>query len=477
MQLMMWSAVWFMAGASAFLGFGTAHAATPDAQCGAHARAALEAFTHGKYNQAVEHFAPSIADVVTPDKLKGVWGSLESRFGDFRKLGMLTPHTVKGQAALVAPLTFANSELDAVITCDAKNRLTSFGFVPSSMLASLEGKAEQGGMSAMAKLQALTKKHEYKPHQQVQARVEPDGVRVVPLAVPSPFGPLPGALTLPAGKGPFPAVVLVQGSGQSDMDETIGPNKPFRDIADGLAEAGIASLRYNKRGFAYGKQMAANKTFTVDDEVTNDALTALHLLAKQTSVDPQRVFVLGLSEGALLVPRIVQRDPSLAGGIMLAAPARPLLEVSAEQVRELGAKTGLSKAQIAMNLKAIADERALLDKADSKHPPKGKFSGIAQSWWLSLHDYRQLKVAGSLHRPLLILQGGSDFQVSPTKDFDQWKQVLDGHENVAFHLFPGLSHLFMKAGKTGTVADYMKPGNVSPKVIDTIADWVKAQQP
>ncbi|MDN5924646.1 MAG: lysophospholipase, partial [Xanthomonadales bacterium] len=316
---------------------------------------------------------------------------------------------------------------------------------------------------------------EHVPGQAIAAHTKSNGVRVMPLAVSTPLGPLQGALTVPAGEGPFPAVVLVQGSGSSDMDETIGPNKPFSDIADGLAQAGIASLRYNKRGFVYAKQMAGNKAFSVDDEVTYDVLSALHLLAKQPSVDPQRLFVLGLSEGGLLVPRIMQRDPQLAGGIMLAAPARPLLQVAAEQVRDQGAKSGMSKTQIDKQLKAIADQRVLLDKADPQHPPAGKFGGVQQSWWLSLHDYHQLEVAKSLRRPLLLLQGDSDFQVSPSKDFEVWKRALADKSNATFHLYPGLGHLFSRAGKTGTVADYLEQRPTTPKVIADIGAWIKAQ--
>lgn len=477
MQSMVWKTAWLAGLAGLVLMPQATRAAEPGAQCHARARTALEAFTHGKYDQVSKHFAANIADRGTPDAMQAAWTQLGVQFGTFKKLGKLAPRSVNGQDVLVAPLTFSKGELDAIVACNADSQITAFQFVPPSMLPAASGKAAAGKGAAktpMEKLMAATKAHEHAPHQAIKAHVEPNGVRVMPLAVSSPFGPLPGALTVPAGKGPFPAVVLVQGSGSSDMDETIGSNKPFRDIADGLARAGIASLRYNKRGFVYGKQMAANKTFTVDDEVTNDVLTALHLLARQSSIDPQRVFVLGLSEGALLVPRIVQRDPQLAGGIMLAAPARPLLEVAAEQVRELGAKAGTPKAQIAISLKAIANERALLDKADAKHPPKGKFSGVPQSWWLSLHDYHQLKVARSLHRPLLILQGGSDFQVSPTKDFDVWKQTLADKPNATFHLYPGLSHLFRPAGKTGTVADYLEPRATDAKVVSDIAHWIKA---
>lgn len=135
-----------------------------------------------------------------------------------------------------------------------------------------------------------------------------EGVREQPLAVVSPLGPLPGTLTLPRGEGPFPTVLLIAGSGPNDRDETIGPNKPFRDLAQGLAAAGIASLRHDKRTRVHAAQMAeaqkAGNALTVDDEVTDDALSALTLLAKQPGVDGKRVFVLGHSLGAMMAPRV-----------------------------------------------------------------------------------------------------------------------------------------------------------------------------
>lgn len=201
------------------------------------------------------------------------------------------------------------------------------------------------------------------------------------MAVKSPRGPLPGVVTLPAGKGPFPAVVLVAGSGPQDMDESIGPNKPFRDIAMGLAVQGVASLRYDKRTYVYGARIAGDDLFTVDQEVTDDAVSAARMVATQPTVNPRREFVLGHSLSAMMGPRIGGRDPALAGLIMLAAPARSLLAVSAQQVREQGKRAGATEQQIAAGEQAIATEHMLLARADPKHPPVGAFGHAPQSYW------------------------------------------------------------------------------------------------
>lgn len=469
-----WFAALFGVGAMLALGARPATAVVP-ATCAARGQAALQAFTQGHFADVSAHFAPSIANKATATAMQGAWSQLEAAYGAFQSMGTLAPRIVNGQDVLAAPITFAKGVLDAVVACDGNDAIVAFQFVPPTAVEPAGSGGAASPAAAMAHLLAVTKAHERNPQQPVKAQVDADGVRVLPLDVPSPLGPLHGALTLPKGQGPFPAVVLVQGSGASDMDESIGPNKPFRDIAEGLARAGVATLRYDKRTFVYPTTLAANDAFTVDDEVTDDALAAARLLAKQAHVNPDRVFVLGHSEGAMLVPRMLERDQQLAGGIMLAAPARSVLAVSAEQVRELATKAKLPPPAIAANLKAIADEQALLDQADPKHPPQGRFGPAPQSWWLSLHEYHQVAVAKSLSRPLLILQGGSDFQVSPTLDFDAWKRALAGKPGVTFHLYPGLSHLFRPAGKTGTVADYIEPGATDPQVIGDIAAWIKVQ--
>ncbi len=423
--------------------------AKPTDACRVHGQSALMAWTHGRFDQVGKDFAPEVAAKLAPAVLREVWGQLQVQAGTFKSLGTLAPRSLGGRDVLVASLEFSGTPLAAIVDWDGQDRIDGFRVVPAAVVLQASAETREPAIP---------------------------GVVSRTLSVLSPPGPLPGTLTLPEGDGPFPAVLLVAGSGPHDRDETIGPNKPLRDLAAGLARHGIASLRYDRRTYVHARRMIG-EAITVDDEVTDDALAGAHLLARQPGVDPHRLFVLGHSLGAMMAPRIGRRDPQLAGLILLAAPTRALLEVSAEQVREQGQRHHRTAAQIAASEQAIAAERKLLADADPRHPPTGSFGNVPQSYWLSLHSYRQVDVAKRLSMPMLILQGDSDFQVSPTLDFARWKQALAGRPQTTFHLYPGLGHLFMPAGKTGTVADYAVPGRVDAQVIDDIAAWVKTQAP
>ena len=414
--------------------------------CVAHAAASLDALAHGDYAGARKDFGEAIAGKLDAARLEQVWKQLQGELGAYQSHDAVRQKTLAGHAVAAATLSFANMQLGFAAACDAQDKITTYRFVPAEALAATA----------------------------VQAHVEADGIRVSPLDVPTPVGPLRGALTLPPGTGPFPAVVLVAGSGAHDMDETIGPNKPFRDIAEGLARAGIASLRYDKRTFDHPESGAG---LVIDAEVTDDAVAAAHLLAQQKGIDARRVFVLGHSLGAMMAPRIGQRDPQLAGLVLMAAPARQIFDVIEQQVREQQARSGRPPAAIEQAVQANVQERKLLAAiAPGQSAPQGKFGGMPQAYWLSWSRVDPVAEAERLpSMPMLILQGGSDFQISPTLDFARWQQELSSRPHTAFRLYPGLSHLFMPAGKTGTAADYEIPAHVDAQVIGGIAAWVKAQ--
>src|ERR1035438_4645996 len=129
---------------------------------------------------------------------------------------------------------------------------------------------------------------------------------------------LPGTLTVPVGAGPFPAVVLVHGSGPNDRDETVGGAKGFQDLGEGLASRGIVVLRYEKRTLQYRARIASIANFTVQEEVVDDAVKAAALLRSLAEVNGSRVFVIGHSLGAYVAPRIAELDGKLAGIVLMA---------------------------------------------------------------------------------------------------------------------------------------------------------------
>ena len=135
---------------------------------------------------------------------------------------------------------------------------------------------------------------------------------------------VPGTLAVPHGAGPWPGVVLLAGSGSLDRDETIGRNKPLKDIAWGLASRGVAVLRFDKVTYAHAAELKEAREFTLSDEYLPQATAAIALLREHAGVDPARVFVLGHSLGGTVAPRVAEADPSVAGMILMAGGAQPL---------------------------------------------------------------------------------------------------------------------------------------------------------
>jgi len=287
---------------------------------------------------------------------------------------------------------------------------------------------------------------------------------------------LPATLTLPDGAKHLPAVVLVHGSGPNDRDETVGANKPFRDLAAGLADRGIVVLRYEKRSRAAPLSFMGHP-FTVNEEVIDDALSAVTLLRGLPQVDPGRVVVLGHSLGGTLAPRIGARDTTIAGLIILAGATRPLPDMIDAQFAYLRALPGadtvaLDRASAAM-APGLAAVRALT-AADSAS--KQLRLGAPAAYWLDLAGYDPVMVAAGLPMPILILQGGRDYQVTRV-DLAGWRAGLSARRTVQFREYPALNHLFMSGSGLSSPAEYGVAGNVEPGVIADIADWILALPP
>jgi len=284
--------------------------------------------------------------------------------------------------------------------------------------------------------------------------------------------PLDGILTMPKGIKNPPIVILVQGSGQSDMDETIGgtSNKPFRDIARGLASEGIASIRYNKRFYQYMDQ--ATDTMTIYDEVLKDVTYAIQYAKSLTDVNTEKVFVLGHSLGGMLCPKIAADNPEIAGFISLAGSPRKLEDIILDQATEAAENGEVSETEKTLYLdtmKAQSDQIKNLTEENLNEP----LLGANGYYWMSLNEIDTPKIVANLTIPMLFMQGEADFQVYPEVDFEMWKELLKGKDNATFQLYEGLNHLFMPTTGVRDISDYSVKSKVDEKVILAIAEWVK----
>ena len=269
-------------------------------------------------------------------------------------------------------------------------------------------------------------------------------------------------------------MVLVSGSGPGDQDETVGPNKPFLDIALGLAARGIASVRYDKRTRDY-PQSVEPQTFTMAQEYVPDALAAITLLEHEPAVDPHLIFVLGHSQGGTYAPLIAKQAPTVAGVILLAAGAQPLGAALLRQVRYLATLPGTTGVQAKAQLPEVESIAALIDDPAAlreESPGTVLLGGVGPIYFLSGLAYDEAATARAIPQPLLFLQGERDYQVTVAHDLDVWRQGLMGRKGVTVVRFPKADHLFLAGSGAPTPLEYQKPGRVDPKVIGTIASWI-----
>ena len=284
---------------------------------------------------------------------------------------------------------------------------------------------------------------------------------------------LGGTLTLPVGPGPFPAVVLVPGSGYADRDSTGLASKSFRDLAWGLASQGVAVLRYDKRTLTHALALARQPDFTLDDELVDDALAAVALLRQTPRIDPARIFVLGSSLGGWAAPRIALRDSEIAGLILYSAPAESRRERQARGLRQLIRDVSRVAAdrQVGRWLDLMRDYAAAVAGSEEAPP----HIQVRPGYPLEGAGYRPEVAAQDVRRPFLILHGALD-RVVTREALLGWVTSLRGRDDVVFRLYANHDHgLFDWRDLSG---DDLRPvGHVSVEVVDDIARWIAGERP
>ncbi|MBS0498760.1 MAG: alpha/beta fold hydrolase, partial [Proteobacteria bacterium] len=215
--------------------------------------------------------------------------------------------------------------------------------------------------------------------------------------------------------------------------------------------------------------------FTIDDETTDDAVAAVAWLRTQPDIDAKRIYVIGHSQGAMMAPRIAQKaGDEVKGIVLLAAPARHLEGILVEQNEYMAHQAGPISATTQHQLDQLKSAVAAVKKIDSQTPPTQKFLlDLPASYWLSLKDYDDVAVAGKIKQPLLILQGGRDFQVT-APDWQRWHAAFVHDPRASFHDYPALNHLFVAGTGPSSLAEYTHPAHVDAQVASDIAAWIEA---
>ncbi len=386
-------------------------------------------------------------------KLGQLWQAFVAQYGSFGAIGSATTAPQAPYTIVSVPVTFAKASVTLTVT------VTSSGQVAGFHVAAVAPASPAGPSAPPA------------------AYVDLASFTETPVTVGAASWSLPGTLSMPRGDGPFPAVVIVGGSGPLDRDGTYGPNKPYRDLAWGLASAGIVVVRYDKRTYVYGPQMAASvATLTVRQETTDDAVAAVALLRSTPKVDPSRMFLVGHSLGAYLAPRIAaQVAGELRGVAMLEAPSSPLPQLILAQEEYLASLGGSPSPSAESALATVRAEVALAESATlSPSTPASELPlGIPAAYWLDLRTYEPLATAASLAIPMSFTQGGRDYQVPPS-ELRPWEQALAGRSDVTFTTYPAMDHELFDGSGPSTPAEYAVPSHVDAHLVADLAAWIEA---
>ena len=278
------------------------------------ARTTVDRLVKGEYAAVAATFDEKVRALLNEDRLRAAWESVVAQAGAFRSVGEAQVGTKGDFTIVVFPAAFERASANIQIVVNPAGQIAGLNIRPGAP-------AEAFTDASYVDRTKFTER---------EVTIDAGG------------WPLPGTLALPNGNGPFPAVVLVHGSGPSDRDETIGPNKPLRDLALGLASRAIATLRYEKRTRQHGPKVASLTQFTVKEETIDDAVAAARMLRKTEGIDPARVFALGHSLGGMLAPRIATAGGGdIRGLIIMAGAVRSLEQSIVDQFRYLAMADGV----------------------------------------------------------------------------------------------------------------------------------------
>jgi len=300
---------------------------------------------------------------------------------------------------------------------------------------------------------------------------------------------LAGTLTIPDGTGPFPAVVLISGSGQQNRDEEIFGHKPFLVLADHLSRRGIAVLRYDDRGVGQSKGDVASAT---SEDFAADAWAVWQALRARPEIDAKRVGLIGHSEGGLIAPMLAAAHHEIAFIVLVGGPGVTGEQILLKQAELIATAMGAPPAAVAANaaiqrqvfaiLKEETSQARIAERigaipVGSKEASAALVTQSASAWMRFFVLYDPAPALSKVRCPVLAIGAERDLQVAPDQNLPAIEAALKagGNADVTTTLLPGLNHLLQPA-KTGLPAEYAQiETTVAPAALDTITTWIREQ--
>lgn len=359
-------------------------------------------------------------------------------------------------------------------------------------LASIDGKWKQSGGTMPLLLKPLKSMAELEPKRpQVPARPYPYREEDVTFENRQQNVTLAATLTIPQGKGPFPCVLLITGSGPQDRDESLLGHKPFLILSDYLTRNGIAVLRADDRGT--GKSTGDFSKGTSADFAT-DVEAGVAYLKTRAEVNPHKIGLVGHSEGAMIAPMVAARDNNVAFIVMMAGTAVPGDQVLVAQMEAIDVANGRRPQDAAKTAAVQRDVLRLVetenDQATLEKEIRAKMNGevpeaqigmeirqFTSPWFRYFLTYDPATALRKLTCPVLAINGSLDKQVLPAQNLPAIRKALEEAGNKHFEIeeLPGLNHLFQTA-KTGSPAEYAQiEETMSPVALEKISAWILKQ--
>ncbi len=460
---------------------------------------------------------PMAAQQPTPGDLVGAWsGVLQSPAGQQLRIRVDFTLVDGNPAATMTSVDQGNAQIPvASVTLDGAAVALAMPIIQGGYEgtlaadgASIEGTFRQAGVEMALLLERMTDEEEATATRRPQDPVEPYPYRVDAVSYPNPEGghTLAGTLTLPDGEGPFPAVILISGSGPQDRDEALAGHRPFLVLSDHLTRRGIAVLRFDDRGVGESTGDFASATSL---DFASDVRAGVAWLKTRTDVDASAIGLAGHSEGGLIAPLVAVESDDVAFIVLMAGPGITGEQILYAQGALIARAQGATEEQIARNraqqerifailgaepdserareqveavvreqIAALSDaERAAMgisDAASLEQTVRAQATQVVTPWFRFFLSYDPAPVIERVRIPVLAINGENDLQVPHEENLREIEAALrrGGNERFEIHALSGLNHLFQHS-ETGSPAEYATLAETwSVDSMELIADWI-----